>query len=328
MAQITINDISAITTQKIVPEIYDVYYKVSPVFYMLFRGGNGYNVDVWDGGTQIQQPIQYAPTKGGSFAPGATFDISYVETDTAMTFNGKYYYQGVTIRGPQLVLNRGPHAVMDLVESKLVNVSQGLAANLATDIYLDGQGTNSPITSLDGFQAAYDDGTNYANYGQITRATIGSGANTGINGYYLNVGGPLSLSTLQKATGQATFGLNQPSLYSTTQSIYNQIWNKLQVAQRVNDNFGEDGPQNIGYQAFRFNNHRVVVDQYCPSGSLYLINTNFVKVFVSSSEKYNFGFTGFKEMPQTDDVTGQLLFAGNIVVTSPRFGGILTGITG
>lgn len=318
-------DISAVTVNHIVPEIVDEYYKVSPVFVLIFKGDT---MRPFPGGNQIQQPIQYAPLKAGPFAPGGTFDISYVQTDTAMTFNVKYYYANVTIQGTQLPLNRGNEAIMSFVEEKMVNGSQALAQALATDIYNDGQGTVSSQIALDGLLAGYDDGTNYPSYGGLSRAAIGSGANTGINGYYQNIGGAISLTALQKAYGQATFGNRQPNLISTTQIIYNALWNKMQPAQRVNDNIMVDAAQNIGFNAFRFNNQRLVVDQYCPAGYVFGMNTDFLNVHISEQELFDFGFTGFKELPNSVDAAGQLCFGGDIVVTAPRLGFILAGITG
>ncbi len=325
MAGLTINDINAVTLPNIVPEIVDEYYKVSPVFVLIFKGDT---VKPFPGGLYIQQPIQYAPLKAGPFAPGSTFDISYVQTDTAMTFAVKFYYANVTIQGTQLPLNRDSYAVMSFVEEKMVNGAQALAQSLATDIYNDGQGTVSSQIALDGLLAGYDDGTNYPTYGGLPRAAIGSGASTGINGYYQNVAGPLSITGLQKAYGQATFGNRQPNLMATTQSIYNQLYNKLVPAQRVNDNIMIDQAQNIGFNAIRFNNQRLVVDQYCPTGYVFGMNTDFMNVHISEHELFSFGFTGFKELPNSVDSAGQLCFGGNIVVSAPRLGFVLTGITG
>ena len=317
------NDISAVTVARIVPELVDNYYKVSPVFVLVFKGET---VMPYPGGTQIQQPIQYAPLKAGPVAPGGTFDISYVQTDTAMTFIPKTYYANVTIQAQQLMFNRGEQAVMSFVEEKMVNGSQALAQALASDMYGDGQGTVTPQIALDGFLAAYDDGTNYPSYGGLSRAAIGNGANTGINGYYKNVGGPITIPTVQTAYGQATFGNKQPNLIATTQSIYNQLYNKMVPAQRVLDTNSE--LFSIGFQALRFNNQRLVVDQYCPNGYAFGMNTDFVVCHISEQELFSFGFTGFKELPNSVDAAGQLIFGGDIVVSAPRLGFILAGITG
>jgi hypothetical protein len=34
--------------------------------------------------------------------------------------------------------------------------------------------------------------------------------------------------------------------------------------------------------------------------------------------KYQFGFTGWKESQSTDDMAGQYMFGGNMVVAAPR----------
>src|SRR5271166_2727959 len=200
---LTYTDISAVTVNYISKKFIDNYYKVSPVFVKVFKGICEKD---FDGGVQIQVPFQYAPLKAGPFAPGSVFDISYVDTQTAMYFNVKYYYSNVTIQGTQLPLNRGEAAVMNYIEPKMVNAEQALAQALIQDFYKDGQGTSSSVIALDGILAGYDDGTNYATYGGVTRSAIGTGASQGINGYFFNNGGtswPFSLQQLQTAYGQA-----------------------------------------------------------------------------------------------------------------------------
>jgi hypothetical protein len=289
----------------------------------IFKGDS---VKPFTGGTFIQQPIQYAPLKAGPFAPGSTFDISYIQTDTAMQFNLKQYYANVTVQANQMMLNRGDEAKMNFVEEKLINGQQALAAALATDMYNDGQGQVSSVIALDGLLAAYDDGTNYPSYGGLPRAAIGTGANNGINGYYQNVAGLISLTTLQKAYGQATFGNEQPNFISTTQIVYNAVWAKLQPAQRVMDETSDIF--SAGFTSIRFNNKQFAVDQYVPAGYVFGMNTNFINLYVAADPLFGFGFTGFKELPNSVDTSGQLCFGGNMVVSAPRLGFILAGITG
>ena len=321
------NNISAITLQDIVPELYDNYYKFSPVFYLTFKGTGTKD---YTGGTWIQQPFVYAPLKGGSAAFGETFDISQVQNITAMTFNPKLYWVNVTIDEAQLAVNHGNQSVMGYVETQLTGAAQTMAQNLMTDFYLDGQGAagGSPVTSVDGIRAAYDDGTNFPSYGNVSRALVGSGASSGINGYYINVNGTVSFPQIQTAYGQATFGPVQPNLFSTTQVVWNALWNKMVPAQRVMDNFGQEDTQNIGFRSFRFNGQRVVVDQYCPAGYFYGMDTNSLLVYISTQEQFAFGTTGFKELPNALQAACQLCYIGNIVVGSPRNGFVMAGITG
>ena len=80
--------------------------------------------------------------------------------------------------------------------------------------------------------------------------------------------------------------------------------------------------------ALKWNGASIVVDQYAAAGNIYGINTKHVQLWISTLPKYQFGFTGWKEAQNTDDVAGQFLFAGNIVVPAPRLFFRITGVTG
>ena len=319
------NDITAVTVNFISPEIIDNYFKVSPVYVKIFKDGSG--IRIWPGGNQIQVPFQYAPLKAGPFAPGGVFDISYVETQTAMYFNPKFYYANVTVQGTMLPINRGEEAVLNFLEPKIVNAAQALAQALIQDFYRDGQGTISSVISLDGILAGYDDGTNYSSYGGVPRSAVGTGASSGINGYFFSNSGtnwPFSLQQLQTAYGQATFGTNQPNLIATTQAIYNSFWAKVLPLQRT---YATDPDlQSAGFKSFLFNGMAVVVDMYCPSGYVFGINTDYCYAYVSDDPRFGFGFTGFKELPNSVDMAGQTLFGGNVVVAAPRLGFVLSNV--
>lgn len=318
---LTFDDISSKTNKFIVPSLVDNVYKSSPVITRLRTR----NAERFEGGTTIRQPIMYAELKGGPFSRGSTFDISYVQTDTALEVNVKYYYVNVTLFGTDNVLNRGPEAAMSYVESKLVNASGKMAKLLGTDCFLDGQGTNSSTIALDGFQAAIDNGTNFATYGGITRADISSVANEGINGYEATIA-TIALSDVQTAYGAVWFGNEHADLMPTTQAVWDIIWNKIQPQQRFLEESSDVAK--VGFQALRYNSASIVVDQYAPTGVLWLLNSKYIQFWMSTLPKYQFGFTGFKEAQNTDDVAGQYLFGGNILVTAPRLNGQINGITG
>jgi hypothetical protein len=319
---LTYNDITAVTVNFISQDFIDNYYKVSPTFVKVWKSGS--MSKPFPGGNQIQVPFQFAPLKAGPFAPGGTFDISYVETQTAMTFNVKYSYSNVTVRGTDLPLNRGAAAVMNFLEPKVVNAEQALAQSLITQFFADGQGTVTPLIALDGILAGYDDGTTYPSYGGVTRSAIGTGASQGINGYLFTnstTNWPFSLQQLQIAYGQATFGPDQPNFIATTQSIYNSFWAKMLPMQRTSE--VDPDLQGAGFRSFRFNGMSVVVDQYVPSGYIFGMNTDYIDAYVSDDPRFSFGFTGFKELPNSVDMAGQTLFGGNVVVTAPRLGFIM-----
>jgi|GEM_PF-5201609 len=76
---LTYDDLTGKTNRFIVPSLVDSVYKVSPVLTRLRTR----NRTKFEGGRSIVQPLMYARLKGGPFARGQAFDVSYVQTDTS-----------------------------------------------------------------------------------------------------------------------------------------------------------------------------------------------------------------------------------------------------
>jgi hypothetical protein len=322
-------EVNAYTNRYIVKKSTDVIYKNSPVFTRLHTR----NAERFPGGLYIQRPIIFAELNGSTFTKGSVFDISFVNTDTAFTENIKGYYVNISLYGFDDILNRGPEAAFSQVETKMLNASMKMAKLLAVDMYNDGgntrsAGTNSSTTqALDGFEAWVDDGTNVSAVGGITRTDLApNGVISGANAYTLYNVNTWQLSTIQTAYGNAWFGADHVDLICATQAGWNQFWNSIQPLQRYLDTESDVGK--IGFQSFRFNAAEVVIDKYMPglgSGTpgattnfMYGLNTNYVEWYHSDNPRFQFGFTGFKEAQNTIDVSGQFLWAGNILVPNPR----------
>lgn len=345
---LTYNDLNAYTTQFIVPKITDVIFKNDP---LLVRMLSKQKV-TFEGGLFIQRPLMYAELASGFFSRGDQFDTGYRYTDTALAVNMKFAYAGVTLLGTDDVLNRGPEAAFSLIESKTANAGATLAKTLATKMYLDGQGTMSATNAFDGLIAWVDDGNTNSTYatatditksfaavGGITRADIVAGPSTGAETTYAQVNGlnsytnrtlsTFTLNALNKANSMAWFGNDNPDLTVVTQGGWNQIWNATVPLQRYENN--DNDLANVGFQSFRFNFSDVVISKYMQdtigstNGMILGLNTKSMEMYISSNKKFQFGFTGFKEAQNTIDVTGQFLFAGNLLCANPRLNYKLIG---
>src|SRR3984957_6716074 len=84
--------------------------------------------------------------------------------------------------------------------------------------------------------------------------------------------------------------------------------------------------QSAEFRSFKFTGMAVVVDQYYPSATIFGMNTDYIDAYVSEDPAFNFGFTGWKELPNSLDMAAQTVFGGNIVVTAPRLGFVMTQV--
>ncbi len=322
---LTWGDLNGKVQDKIIPTVADVVYKSSPIFIRI-RSNNGQQ---FDGGLKIRQNIGYAELNGGPFGRGGTFNTDYVPTDTAFSVDPKFYYVNITLFGTDDVLARGPMQAVPFVGSKIANAAGKMAKLIATDMYLDGLGTGSSTMSIDGFNQWFDNGNLFSTVGGLTRSDLGvsNGTNNqGANGYVASLSSGFSLKAVELAMGGCWFGREHVDLLVSDQNSWNWFFNKLQPQQRFNEETSDVAKS--GFRSFNFLGAQVVVDQYAPSGSMYGMNTKQENLafYSSTLKRYQFGFTGFKEIYNSDDRSGQYLWAGNIIVANPRYNFRLTNI--
>lgn len=345
---VTVADINAFTNRHIVPKMTDVVYKESPLFVRMIN-----KQKVFPGGTSIVRPIGYAKLNGGAYSKGENFNTTYVQTDAAFEVTMKSYYVNVTLYGLDDVTNMGPEAAFSVAETKLANASMRMAELLAKDFFGDGQtsaadvATSSEVLSttkqIDGLLAWIDDGNDgsgsyttatnntksFTSIGGLTRADLfnsapsfGSATATpaaalgGANAYVERAFSAFTLADVNKAMGAARYGNKYVDMIVVTQNGWNKFWNAIQPNQRFQEESSDLAK--IGFQSMRFNQAVLVVDQYLPENLALGINSDFVELYVTANKRYSFGWTGFKESPNNDNLAGQYLFAGNIVVPSPR----------
>jgi len=68
-----------------------------------------------------------------------------------------------------------------------------------------------------------------------------------------------------------------------------------------------------------------VVDSHVPSGSVYFLNTEYIKLIIHSQR--NWSPTGWKYPTNQDAAIQQLLWAGELVIPSPRMQVLATAVS-
>lgn len=306
-------DIATTTVDERLPQLVDNFFTGSPLWVRL-RSRN--NV-MLDGGDRIRQPIVFNNLPGGSYGVGDNFDTTRRNVLESMIFDWRRYYVNITMEGLEDLQNAGANRVIDLVSTKMDVAELTMIQNLGIDAF--GSGGGNLITGL---RAAVDNGDLVATYGGISRDGT---AQDVVRGNLDTTGGVFSLTLMNDTmmgtgTGPA-LGREKPDLIITNQTIWNSWWARVQPSQR----FGSEDLKEVGMDAIRFNGADVVVDPQCPANHVYFLNTRFIKLIVHTTR--NFSFRGWFETSNRDERIGQILWAGELIVSSPRLQALVNNVT-
>lgn len=307
----TYDEIDAHVRDKYIPVLIDQVYFTFPLFVRLTSKSRV----VYDSGDKIDQPVLYGDLPGGSYSGLDTFDVSTRQTTTLAKWDWKFYYTDVTIDGPTMLKTKGTEKVLNIVESKMENASKTMKKLLTQDIFGDGTGNNSK--AMDGLlNAIATTGT----YGEINKANF-----DWWQGNYDSTGGAFSLNMVQTQCGNATDGNIKPDMIITTQTIWNKFWARVQPAQRYISSKRNADLAQIGFSGIEFNDAVVIVDKYCPSGYIFILNTDFWKLVVHRDRDMD--WTPPKTPLDQDAYVRQVLWAGNLVCQAPRWEAMISSVT-
>ena len=315
----TLDNVGTSTIEKRLPGLIDGFYKSNPLAMRLLQQDR----IMTEGGRDIRQRIIYTRKPGGSYAGSDSFDTSRKESRTEMVFNWKQYYVDISLDGIDLLKNAGESQISDLVQDEMDEAQMTAPDIIGDDVFLDGTGNAGK--AITGLRAAFDDGTTYTTYGGITRSTTANTPGKAVSGNVSTTATTFSLSQMNTYMGSATVGNQKPNLIITTQALWNKWWERAQPAQRFGPGDSRGSLAAVGFSTIEFNGAEVTVDGHCPASSIYFINTNFVKMVIHSSRMWE--PTGWKYPTNQDSAIQQLLWAGELVVQSPRLQYLATAVS-
>lgn len=301
------DQISAVTQQAFIPRLVDNVFNSNPLFARMYR-----RITLADGGTQIVLPILLNQTSTvDSYSGADEFAVTPSDEVNAAAFDWCQYYATIQLTGLDDLKNSGDMAVINLVKTKIVVAEKSLRDRMGHDLYADGTGNGGK--NLLGLAAAIDDGTNVASYGGISRTTYPQwGAVYSANG---GVGRALTLSLMQTQFSRASKDNERPNLLLGTHGIYNKYMSLLQPGQRFMD--GETA--SAGFQNLLYQGRPLVVDEQIstsPNHTLWMLNDKYFEFFVHRDR--NFRFIPFQMLVKQDMVVAKVLFAGQLMCSSPR----------
>ena len=314
-----LDNVGSSTIAKRLPGLIDGFFKANPLAARLLQKNNIKE----DGGKDIRQRIIYTRKPGGSYQGLDTFDTSKKESRTEMVFNWKQYYVDVTIDGLSMLQNAGDSQISDLVQDEMDEAEMSAPDYIGEDVFGDGSGNGGK--AITGLRAALDDGTTYATYGGITRSSTANTPGLAVKGNVSTTATTFSLSQMNTYFGTAVIGNRKPDLIVTTQTLWNKWWERAQPAQRFGPGDSRGMLASIGFSTIEFNGAEVVVDGHCPASSVHFLNTDFIKMVIHSKRMWE--PTGWKYPTNQDAAIQQLLWAGELVVQSPRLQYLATAVS-
>lgn len=315
------NALNALSRRFIIEQITDNVYRSNVLFFRI----NARNKKRFDGGFQIEVPLSWTRfVAGGPYSGYDLLDVSPSDTFKNAAFDLKQYYVPVSIDGGSIIRSNSPEAVVNLVGAMFAQAEAEMAENLGAGIWSN----NSNVKGIDGVVAAVDNGAVTTTYGGLSRAS-----NTFWNSQVALASPPLSFIQLQQVFGNCTEGGRRPTIIVTTQQIWNILW---ALSQATSSGFpyqsfparagGEDSQlAQAGFSNILFNGVPVVVDSHCPAGSIYLLNEEYMELYVNTQR--DFYLEDFQKPIQQDAFSAKIYWAGNLIFTNLLRQGVIKGVT-
>ena len=346
-----LDDVNTTVTKEIAPGVVDGYFKAGPAIAM----AKARFTRKWIG-PQIQENFMFKPMSGGAYKKGQPFNVTRRQTRTGMLFAPRYYQVNVTEFLEDLEVEMaGPRAAFSVIRTDMQQAALTMSAILEIAFFRHGQALAGDDRSaeINGIEEAFNDGVNaswagnvFTSYGGQTRTDV-QPALTPPTGLVAspNVNGPISYRVLRHSYFSTVIGNEAPGIGLTTNRCMGFIAENFLPHQIIDTTQPE-----INWPGLKFDKATIMMSQYAPGvdgvndpdlGN-YLASAGetfawlnfgpqgddaYIRLYIAQSSKFAFGFTGFKGARDDNQVSGQILFGGNLTNRAIRLSRILHGIT-
>jgi hypothetical protein len=280
------------------------------------------------GGRTIVQELEVGLNdQGGWFAGYDTLNTVPYEPFTAAEYDWKQAYVPVVWSGLEKLKNMGEHEVIDLVAGRIKNGEKALYDLVAQAAYSAGTSyggkqmhglglmvTASANQSVGGIsQSTYSFWANQAKTVDFDAATNIATTNPS----------PV-LSKINELAIACTRGSDRPDLWIGDATGYKAYLEALQPIQRItSEEMAGAGFTALKYYGVGSAADFVLDNGYCPSKTIYALNTNFL--YLRPHPDRNFMPFGGDRIPVNQDATVRFLgFAGNMTASNLARQGILS----
>lgn len=305
-------ELTYLTRRGFIPKLIVQIYNSTPLLAALI----GNSQPAMGGISSVSVPIQTASATtpqwsgfDGSFtSPGYQAFANLAEFDLALNICP------IPFLGMEGIVQLD-HAVIPRIEAVMDDATNNTMVSMTTALYNNYTNTQQWI----GLPGAVDDGGNLDNYGNVSRTSVTSWSSTNYDALNASLTRQLMLQYIAgtvKAGGAmpnfAICGMGTWTLLA--QDFVGQESYQIQPGQSFNRT--TDGPESA-FQALMVAGVPVFCDPYCPEGTLYILNMDYLSLYIH--EQASFAFTGFESTLPNWQVgyIGALLTVAQLVLTKP-----------
>ena len=281
------SELSSVVRRAFMPRVYVQLWKSAPLMAALLS-----SAQVATGGlSPITAPLQGAPMVSGQWVDySGSFQQPGVQTGIQNAeFNLKAFVSTIPFLGMEGLVQLD-YSVVPLIEARMNDSTNVTIDTFATSLF----NNVSNQQQLIGLPAAIDDGTFSVSYGGVSRTT-----NTFWKSTYVHGAGNVTptrnlmlqfISQVSKTTGEMpTIGIMG---FGTWTLLAQDFTSQERYNITPSSAFGADKKAESLFRALDVAGVPFYADPYCPEGVLYLINTNYLSLFLH--ERAAFSFTGFE----------------------------------
>lgn len=289
----------------------DNVFSARPLTYWLMDKGR---IRTETGGTKIVEQLIYGQNDTvKSYSAWETLALTPQEGISAAEYDWKQYGASIAISGLEEAKNNGEHAIIDLLEAKIMQAEESMREGFNQMFFGDGTGNS---------------GKNWNGLGNIVESgnTLGgidssAAGNEFWRSYEDNTAGALTLAQMATAYNTASVGNDHPDVILTTQTLFEKYESMLHQQLRYTDTKTAEA----GFQNLLFKGAPIMYDVHAPAGNMYFLNSKYLKL-VGHSDKW-FKQTEFIRPENQDARFALILCYGNLVCSNRKKQGKLTAKT-
>ena len=289
----------------------DNVFTARPLTYFLNEKGR---IRMESGGTKIVEQLIYGKNSTvSSYSGYESLSLTPQEGITAAEYDWKQYSASIAISGIEEAKNNGEHAIINLLEAKIMQAEESLREGFNVMFFGDGTGNSGKNWNGLGNLVEKD-----VALGGINPATAG---NEFWKSYEENTAGALTLAQMATAYNSVSVGNDHPDMILTSQLLFEKYESLLQPQLRYTDT----KTAGAGFQNLLFKSAPIMYDVHCNANTMYFLNSKYIKL-VGHSDKW-FAQTDFVRPENQDARFALIMCYGNLVVSNRAKQGKLTAKT-